>query len=137
VTHVPAVSAYFDGVLSVMGFDRTGIYGGIYICDQVYSHHRARWMWQTYAWSRGSLHPAANIYQYQNDVTIGGARVDMDKAFGTNFGQWNAQGPSGGGEAPAVPGTWDINGPVDQTATWAHEYGNTLFSVARELRATR
>lgn len=50
------VSAYFDGVKSVLG-DRAGVYGGINVVGL------ADWAWQTTAWSGGRLSPHAHLYQ--------------------------------------------------------------------------
>lgn len=45
--------------------------------------------WQTYAWSRGELSPAADFYQYLNGQKIGGASVDFDKVIHpADLGAW-------------------------------------------------
>lgn len=51
-----AVSAYFAGVISVLG-DMAGVYGGIKVAGL------ATWTWQTAAWSGGELSPKAHLYQ--------------------------------------------------------------------------
>lgn len=35
--------------------------------------------YQTYAWSRGQVYAGNHIYQYQNDITLGGVAVDRNK----------------------------------------------------------
>lgn len=85
------VAAYLTGAASVLGWDQVGVYGEFEVVDYLTKHTPCRWFWQTYAWSRGKLHPAAQLYQYQNGVSLGGVEVDRDRALTDNYGQWFAQ----------------------------------------------
>ena len=62
---------WFRGINSVLGVQRTGVYGGIDVCqwaaaDGVIGSSRTpghRWAWQTRSWSGGQIDPAAVLYQ--------------------------------------------------------------------------
>lgn len=94
---------WFRGINSVLGVDRTGIYGhaqacGWAIADGVIGHSTSaghRWAWQTKAWSRGEREPAAVLYQSvvvgasDPGAVIGGTHVDVDDVLAADFGQWD------------------------------------------------
>jgi hypothetical protein len=83
------VTAYLQGVAAVLGVDRTGVYGGYDTIAWAHENGLARWLWQTYAWSGGQWHPAAQIQQYRNGVTVAGvADIDLDRATVADYGQW-------------------------------------------------
>jgi glycoside hydrolase-like protein len=83
------VTAYLQGVASVLGVARTGVYGSYDTVDWASRNGLARWLWQTYAWSGGRWHPAAQIQQYRNGVTVAGvADIDLDRAMVADYGQW-------------------------------------------------
>lgn len=88
-----AIDAYFDGVISVMGIERTGAYGGYYVIKRLFDHGKIRWGWQTYAWSGGQWDGRAQLRQVQNGVVVAGADCDIDTASVADFGQW---GPNAG-----------------------------------------
>jgi len=69
-------------------------------------------------------------------VWIGGGDVDIDQSMSSDFGQWGGHTPSGG-EAPAIPQTWDINGPLDQATTYATTIGNGLNDLLIQTDAIR
>lgn len=102
---LPAIEAYFDGIASVIGRDRTGAYGGYYAIQQLFNNSKISWGWQTYAWSGGSWDSRAQLRQTQNDIQVGGTAVDKDQAVADDFGQWGvsslthlyALAPSGSG----------------------------------------
>lgn len=94
---------WFRGINSVLGVERTGIYGHFQACgwairDGVIGHSSTagfRWAWQTKSWSHGQREPAAVLYQ---DVVnspsnpgplLGGINVDEDEVLATDFGQWD------------------------------------------------
>src|SRR5262249_40119933 len=66
------IAAYFDGVASVIGIQRTGVYGGLFVVSSLWATDRVKWIWQTSAWSNGRWHPNAKIHQVQYEVPIGG-----------------------------------------------------------------
>jgi hypothetical protein len=94
---------WFRGINSVLGVQRSGIYGHSQACgwairDGVIGHSTTagfRWAWQTRSWSHGQREPAAVLYQ---DVVntpsspgplLGGINVDVDEVLATDFGQWD------------------------------------------------
>jgi hypothetical protein len=94
---------WFRGINSVIGAQRTGIYGGINACqwaaaDQVIGRSRSPghvWAWQTRSWSRGQIHPAAVLYQRVVSTAsnpgpvVGGLEVDVSDVMAQDCGQWN------------------------------------------------
>lgn len=84
---------YFKGVASVLGLDRTGVYGSYRVVKYLLDNGLIKWVWQTYAWSGGAWDSRANIKQYRNGVILAGHSVDYDESTGSDFGQWT-QGES-------------------------------------------
>src|SRR5262249_31326383 len=95
-----AIDAYFDGVASVIGQGRTGVYARYGPLSRLLGEGKDAWAWQTYAWSYGQWDPRAQIRQVQNDIGPGG-EMDLDQAVAPDFGQWGpTPGPSGPPQAP-------------------------------------
>ena len=82
------INAYLDGVASVIGKARTGIYGGYYPVMRAMSEGHASYGWQTYAWSGGQWYAKAQLRQVKNDVKVGGADCDQNTSVATDFGQY-------------------------------------------------
>jgi hypothetical protein len=94
---------WFRGLNSVLGVDRTGIYGHSRACgwaidDGVIGRSTSAghwWAWQTKAWSHGEREPRAVLYQYvvvgasDPGVLLGGTHVDVDEVLAADFGQWD------------------------------------------------
>lgn len=94
---------WFRGINSVLGVQRTGVYGGIDVCrwaaaDGVIGSSRTpghRWAWQTRSWSRGQIEPAAVLYQRVVSTAsnpgpvVGGLEVDVNDVLAQDCGQWN------------------------------------------------
>lgn len=94
---------WFRGINAVLGVQRTGVYGGIDVCqwaiaDGVIGQSGIpgyRWAWQTRAWSGNRIHPAAVLYQRVVDTAsnpgplVGGMRVDVNDVMARDCGQWN------------------------------------------------
>jgi hypothetical protein len=94
---------WFRGINSVLGVDRTGIYGNSRACawavgDGVIGSSTSaghRWAWQTSAWSHGEREPTAVLYQAVVDTAsnpgpvLGGTHVDVDEVLASDFGQWD------------------------------------------------
>jgi Domain of unknown function (DUF1906) len=94
---------WFRGINSVLGVDRSGIYGSSRVCawaveDNVIGHSTTaghRWAWQTSAWSHGEREPSAVLYQAAVNTAsapgplIGGIHVDVDDVLAPDFGQWD------------------------------------------------
>lgn len=88
----PKVADYMNGAQSVLGYLRTGAYGGFFTIDYLLRRRAIRYAWQTYAWSGGKVHPKAHLYQYRNGVTIGRASCDLDHALQPDSGLSKAFG---------------------------------------------
>ncbi|OBK81575.1 DUF1906 domain-containing protein [Mycobacterium sp. 1165178.9] len=94
---------WFRGINSVLGVQRTGVYGGIDVCrwaaaDGVIGNSRTpghRWAWQTRSWSGGQIDPAAVLYQRVVSTAsnpgpvVGGLEVDVNDVLAEDCGQWN------------------------------------------------
>ncbi|TXI59847.1 DUF1906 domain-containing protein [Mycolicibacter arupensis] len=94
---------WFRGINSVLGVQRTGVYGGVNVCqwaaeDGVIGVSRTpgkRWAWQTRSWSRGQVDPAAVLYQRIVSTAstpgpiVGGIEVDVNDVLAQDCGQWN------------------------------------------------
>jgi hypothetical protein len=94
---------WFRGINSVIGVQRTGVYGGINVCqwaaaDGVIGNSRTpgkKWAWQTRSWSHGQVDPAAVLYQRIVSTAstpgpvVGGLEVDVSDALAQDCGQWN------------------------------------------------
>jgi hypothetical protein len=94
---------WFRGINSVLGVDRTGIYGHSRACawaigDGVVGRSTSPghwWAWQTKAWSGGEHEPRAVLYQSvvntaaSPGVLLAGTHVDVDDVLADDFGQWD------------------------------------------------
>ncbi|MGZ4515674.1 MAG: DUF1906 domain-containing protein [Mycobacterium sp.] len=94
---------WFRGIKSVLGVERTGIYGHAGACgwairDGVIGNSTTpghRWAWQTKSWSHGEREPAAVLYQAvvnspsNPSPVLGGINVDIDEVLAPDFGQWD------------------------------------------------
>lgn len=94
---------WLRGINSVIGVQRTGVYGGINVCqwaadDGVIGNSRTpgrRWAWQTRSWSHGQVDPAAVLYQRIVSTAstpgpiVGGIEVDVNDVLAQDCGQWN------------------------------------------------
>jgi hypothetical protein len=94
---------WFQGINSVLGAGRTGIYGSSPVCawainDGVIGHSTTaghRWAWQTKSWSHGEREPTAVLYQAAVNTSsnpgplVGGIHVDVDEVLAADFGQWD------------------------------------------------
>lgn len=94
---------WFQGLNSVLGVGRTGIYGGVNelgwaIADGVVGTSTTpgyRWAWQTKAWSAGKRAPGAVLFQREvvtasdPGALIDGVSVDVDDVLAPDFGQWD------------------------------------------------
>ncbi|MCS7460897.1 DUF1906 domain-containing protein [Paenibacillus doosanensis] len=69
----------------------TGVYGSYSVVEAVMAAGACSRAWQTYAWSGGKKSARANIYQYQNDITVNGIAVDLNESYGQE-GWWNTAG---------------------------------------------
>ncbi|GGD95266.1 DUF1906 domain-containing protein [Paenibacillus nasutitermitis] len=68
----------------------TGVYGSYAVIEEMAKRQACSHFWQTYAWSRGKKSQHANIYQYQNDTSVAGVKLDLNESFGKE-GWWNTR----------------------------------------------
>jgi LysM repeat protein len=94
------LEAYFDGVASVIGLARVGIYAGYYPIERLKAAGKVTYMWQTLAWSGGQIFSGCHIYQ--NGQSAFGSGADIDVAEQSSYGQWTS-GSSVSSSAPAAP----------------------------------
>lgn len=84
-----AVKTYFQGVTSILGAARTGVYGGIKPVTYLAQQGLATWFWQTLAWSGGQWFTGNHIEQYAIEKTVAGvAGVDLNRSKQADYGQW-------------------------------------------------
>jgi hypothetical protein len=111
-----SINAYFQGVASVLGVARTGVYGGYYIVKELFDAKLVSWGWQTYAWSSGNWDSRAQLRQVQNDVDNG--QLDADTGMVPDYGQYGPGSPvdadGGGGYYAAgyVAQSWPLASTV-------------------------
>jgi hypothetical protein len=86
------INAYFDGVASVLGLERTGMYGGYWPMSRAFDAGKIKWGWQTYAWSGGNWDSRAQVRQVLNGITVAGDAncCDQDTSEADDFGQWGS-----------------------------------------------
>lgn len=82
------INAYLDGVASVIGRDRVGVYAGYWPLKRALDAGKAKFGWQTYAWSGGRWDSRAQLQQYSNGRSMGGQNVDFNRAMDADYGQW-------------------------------------------------
>jgi hypothetical protein len=94
---------WFRGINSVLGAQRTGIYGHAQACrwainDGVIGRSSTAghlWAWQTRSWSHGQREPAAVLYQEvvnsesNPGPLLGGIHIDVDEVLAIDYGQWD------------------------------------------------
>jgi len=84
-----ACTAYLQGVASVLGLSRTGLYGGYVPIKAAFDKHLITFGWQTYAWSGGRWDTRAQLQQYSNGHAVGGVDCDYNRlGAGTDWGGW-------------------------------------------------
>jgi hypothetical protein len=85
------IDSYLAGAASVIGHDRTGLYGGYWVITRAMAAKSASWFWQTYAWSGGNLAKGIHLYQYDNGQW--GGSVDFTRALQAEYGQHGVKKP--------------------------------------------
>lgn len=125
----PNVTGYFQGAASVLSLGRTGGYAGYKVIKALFDKKLATYGWQTYAWSGGKWDPRAQIQQYSNGKTVGGASVDYDRAEHADYGQWPAKtSPPPAPKPKAWPGRYlKLASPLlhGSDVTWTQQHLNS------------
>jgi len=132
-----AINGYCSGAASVIGHNRTGLYGGYWPVSRAFSAGVIRYGWQTYAWSGGNLDRRAQLYQYRNGVRLGPAEVDLDKSMATDYGQWprpHVSAPAPAKAAASLPaGVHQFDGKTTMGAVArSRNYATTAAWVAHQ-----
>ena len=84
------VAPYLRGWESVIGHQRTGVYGNSKTIDWALQDGLGCYFWQ-HNWGSpgGRTHPAANLHQVESDKrNVGGVGVDINNICKPQFGQW-------------------------------------------------
>jgi len=113
-------SGYFQGINSVLGAGRTGVYASTGVCKALKAAGLVQWTWRTMStgWNGGAGVPSdfnvMQIYPPFNNT------YDHNESVTADFGQWFVGGPpilppSGGGSLSAadVQAVWAYKGPGD------------------------
>jgi hypothetical protein len=95
-----AVLAFFREVNSVIGVDRTGVYGGRNTVENLKAAGLVKYLWQTVAWSGGVWSPHAHVRQGDlsradkgMNVSQCNGTIDINDAVVPDFGQWPIPAP--------------------------------------------
>lgn len=90
-SEITTAGEYIAGAASVLGRDRTGVYGHYELVEHVAANRICNYRWQTYAWSAGKISNHAQLYQYNNAgdsaAPIAGISVDYDRSLALDYGQ--------------------------------------------------
>jgi peptidoglycan hydrolase-like protein with peptidoglycan-binding domain len=133
-----AILNYFKGVASVIGKNRTGMYGGYYPIKWAFDAGDIAYGWQTYAWSGGKWDSRAQLRQYSNDHVIGGVGLDYDRSVKSDFGQWRVGGapvpkpPTPHVTAPPFPGRTLTQPPAmsgTDVRTWQTQMAHRKWKI--------
>jgi hypothetical protein len=130
------VAAYIDGAASVIGYERTGVYGGYRVIANLAATNRCKYFWQTSAWSGGRWHPAAQLRQTDYHVPVGGSYIDIDMSMSDDFGAWG--GPRGNaGIQPVTAGPWDPVGVFYSIGDTFRDASNAIYGFRSWIDALR
>jgi len=83
-----AIEAYLRAAAKELPGYNVGVYGSYAVVEEMARRGACAHFWQTYAWSKGRLSAATNIYQYKNGQTLAGHTVDFNESFGDE-GWWD------------------------------------------------
>lgn len=100
----PAINAYFQGIISVIGLDRTGAYAGYWIIKRLFDAGLISKGWQTEAWSGGNIDSRISLLQ-RNGIgylTVDGVQCDQNEAHTDDYGQWDAAEPLPQPQPPVI-----------------------------------
>lgn len=133
------MTGYMQGVNSVIGKARTGIYGGYGTVKAAFDQGLVTYGWQTFAWSNGQWDNRALIRQV-GSVNVGPAQCDLDEAAfwasatilgpSDDFGQWprpTSVPPSPWPVPTGLTAQEDIGGTRPVTLSWTAVPGCTAY----------
>lgn len=85
---MPTVIDYIRAACEAAPAFAAGVYGSYAVIEAVRHAGVCTRFWQTYAWSRGQKSEHIQLYQYRNDITVNGVRIDLDESYGDE-GWWS------------------------------------------------
>lgn len=143
----PEIAAYYGAAQKATeGRYTVGVYGEADLIDHLHKQGVVTSEWQTYAWSNGRLSDNADLFQYLNSQTVGGAAVDFDRIINPEqLGAWWPEGsdfdmPSAAAIADAVWAMALSDGHREQPASsWLKQARNLgtrqkiVDAILREL----
>lgn len=91
-TDMPKILAALDGIASVIGIERTGLYAGFGPISAAFDAKKILWGFQTYAWSGGKWDARAQLQQWANGQW--GNTVDFTRAMAAEYGQHPVDEPT-------------------------------------------
>lgn len=97
-----AIEAYLRAAAKEIPGYQVGVYGSFAVVEAMAKRVPGIRLWQTYAWSKGKRSSKVNIWQYKNDVTVAGHKVDLNESYGGE-GWWTV---GGGKEVVNQPNVW-------------------------------
>ncbi|WP_371752663.1 glycoside hydrolase domain-containing protein [Ferviditalea candida] len=103
-----AIENYLRAAAAALPGYSVGVYGSYAVVEEMALREACGHFWQTYAWSRGQRSSHANLYQYQNEVTVAGIQADLDESFG-NEGFWNTAAAPTGPFPDVPPDRWSAS----------------------------
>jgi hypothetical protein len=90
---IDAIEAYLRAASAAAPGYEVGVYGSYAVVEEMRRRGACTKFIQTYAWSSGLRSDAAQIFQYQNDITVNGIGVDLDDLTGDEGGWSTMQVP--------------------------------------------
>lgn len=132
---LPTALKYYQAAQHELGDNiYAGAYGEYDLIQYLYKHGFHYGLFQAYAWSYGKKSPHADLYQYQNGMTLGGASVDFDELI--NAAQlgawWPPDHPLNTGEDEVTKD--DINAIVE--AVWTAKLTNSHMGPDANQKVT-
>jgi Rv2525c-like, glycoside hydrolase-like domain len=117
-----AINDYLDGVASVITWKRTGIYGGYWPLHRAQQAGKAKYFWQTRAWS-GTNEDVKNFHLFQyGSGKVGPADVDFNRSLQADYGQFKG-----------TPNPNPTPKPTDATyKRWVADGTKSLADIANE-----
>jgi len=86
---------YLKGIASVVGINRTGVYGGYRVANYAVTNKLVAQLgdcyavWQAFAWSSGKWQAGVTVRQTKNDQKVAGIDGDLDTAMCPEIGGWH------------------------------------------------
>lgn len=119
-----------DGIASVIGLNRTGLYAGYGPIKAAFDAKKITWGFQTYAWSGGKWDTRAQLQQWSNGQW--GDSVDFTRAMVAEYGQ-NPVKVTPTPDPKPEPDVWKIEIPKSE-AVAAGKFLDQVIGYLTQLR---